>query len=115
MYFLGEITYNDETCEAFEPDQFDFMGTEIMSQAVMGQSALTCVLNGMAKSPIGQVNLNEERLNKFFGVNDLRFDTSSFAKHISLFKNKIGPSKPLKLKLGMSDINVQLGQKDADV
>jgi hypothetical protein len=31
MYFIGEITYNDETCEAFEPDQFDFMGTEIMS------------------------------------------------------------------------------------
>jgi hypothetical protein len=79
MYFLGEITRPGESCGMLEPDQFDFMGTEVMSQAVMSESALTCALNSFADSPIGYVNLNEERLNAFFNVNNLKFDTSSFA------------------------------------
>jgi len=52
----------------------------------MSESAATCLLNSMARSPLGNVNLNEERLNKFFGVNDIKFDTSSFAKYIPMFK-----------------------------
>ena len=115
MYFLGEITRPGESCGTLDPDQFDFMGTEIMSQAVMSESALTCALNSMAGSPIGQVNLNEERLNTFFGVKDLRFDTSNFDRHIPLFKQKLGVNKPLKVALSMKNIEVKLGQFDCDV
>lgn len=31
MYFLGEITYEDESCGTLDPEQFDFMGSEVMS------------------------------------------------------------------------------------
>ena len=109
MYFIGEITRPNESCGELVPDQFDFMGTEVQSQAVMSESALTCALNSMAGSNIGYVNLNEKRLNQFFGVNNLKFDTSSFAKHIPIFKQKIGPNKPLKLEVSMRDIDVKLG------
>jgi len=71
MYFLGEITYGDESCGTLDPDQFDFttthiMGAEVMSQLVVSESALACLLNSVAKSKIGQLDFNEQRLNEFF-------------------------------------------------
>ena len=86
MFFIGEVTSRMHQCGELNPDQFDFMGTEIMSQAVMSESAMTCALNTIAASNIGYVSLNEERLNQFFNVNDLKFDTTNFARHIPLFK-----------------------------
>ena len=109
MKFVGEITKPGESCGLLESDQFDFLGTEVMSQAVMTEAALSCALNSMANSEIGYVNLNEERLNKFFNVNNLKFDTSSFAKHIPLFKQKLGANKPLKLWIYMEGIDIKLG------
>ena len=53
MYFLGEVTYGKESCGILEPDQFDFMGTEVKSQLVVSESALACMLNSVAKSKIG--------------------------------------------------------------
>ena len=81
----------------------------------MSESAATCFLNSVARSPIGFINLNEERLNQFFNVTGVKFDTSSFARHIPLFKDKLGPNKPLKVMTSVSHIEVQLGQFDADV
>jgi len=66
MYFLGEVTYRNESCGTLEPDQFDFMGTEVKSQLVVSESALACMLNSVAKSKIGKLDFSEERLNKFF-------------------------------------------------
>jgi hypothetical protein len=83
-YFLGEILYGGQGCD-LEPDFFDFMDDQEFSQLVISESATTCGLNNIARSPIGKLDLNEQRLNQFFGVNNLKFDTTSFAKHIPVF------------------------------
>lgn len=75
----------------------------------MSEAAATCLLNELAKSRIGQINLNEERLNALFNVTDIKFDTTSFAKYIATLKNKIGPGKPLKVKASISHVEVKLG------
>ena len=51
------------------------------------------MLNNVAKSPIGHLDFNEKRLNQFFQVDDLKLDTTSFAKHMPIFQQKIGPKK----------------------
>ena len=55
------------------------------------------------------MNLNEERLNALFNVTDIKFDTTSFAKYIPTFKDKIGEKKPLKVKASISHVDIKLG------
>jgi hypothetical protein len=51
----------------------------------MSESAASCALNTVAASNIGWINLNEERINQFFGVKDLKLDTTSLAKSLPIF------------------------------
>jgi hypothetical protein len=51
----------------------------------MTESAASCMCNAIAESPIGKLNLNQEKINQFFNVTDIKTDTSSIAKHIPLF------------------------------
>lgn len=113
-YFLGEITYNGEGC-TLEADYFDFMDDQEFSQLVISESAATCALNNIAKSPIGRLDFNEDRLNQFFAVNNLKFDTTNFAKHIPIFKEKLGNNKPLRVKITYKDVNALFGQFDTDI
>jgi len=66
LFFLGEMIYNGQGCE-LENDPMDFLD-EQMSQLVISESAMTCILNQYAKSPIGYFNLNEERWNRLWNV-----------------------------------------------
>jgi len=91
------------------------MDDQEFSQLVISESAATCGLNNIAKSPIGKLDLNEDRMNQFFGVNNLKFDTTSFAKHIPIFKEKLGPNKPLKINISYKDVKVLFGQFDTDI
>ena len=61
------------------------------------------MLDGVAKSPIGQLNLNEKRLNALFNVTDIKFNTTSMSKHFPILRSKIGPNKPLKVKTHISN------------
>jgi len=73
------------------------------------------MMNSIALSKLGKLNLNEERLNALFNVTDIKFDTSSFEKYIPMFKSKLGPKKPLKVKASVKNVDVRLGQFDNDV
>jgi len=48
-------------------------------------------------------------------VTDIKTDSSSIAAHIPLFKQKIGPNKPLKAIIRPNHIAVTLGQFDCDL
>jgi hypothetical protein len=64
LYMLGEIyRKGDDGCGELEADEFDFLGNTSISQVVITQAAASCILNSVAKSRIGEINLNEERLN----------------------------------------------------
>ena len=57
------------------------------------------MLNNIAQSEIGKYDLNEKRLEQFFNVPGIKFDTTNFAKNIALFQEKLGDNKPLKMKV----------------
>jgi len=113
-YFLGELTYQGRGCP-LEADYFDFMDDQEFSQLVMSESAATCALSNIAQSNIGKLDFNEARLNQFFGVDNIKFDSSAFAKHIPIFKEKLGPGKPLRSKISFKNVNVLFGQYDSDI
>lgn len=113
-YFLGELTYNGKGC-ALEADYFDFMDDQEFSQLVISESAASCALGNIALSNIGKLDFNEARLNSFFSVDNLKFDTSAFAKHIPIFEEKLGPNKPLRSKISFKNVNVIFGQYDSDI
>jgi hypothetical protein len=51
----------------------------------MTESAASCMSNAIAESPIGKLNLNQEKINQLFNVTDIKTDTTSIAAHIPLF------------------------------
>lgn len=61
---IGDISYNygGMTCK-MQPDPFDFMDHTIASQWVMTESAASCLANSIAFSPLGKLELNEEKVN----------------------------------------------------
>jgi len=87
-YFVGELIWmgNGRDCQ-LEHEEMDFMqkNDATISQLAITESAFTCMLNNIAASEIGHYNLNEERLEQFFNVPGIKFDTTNFAKHIPLF------------------------------
>lgn len=113
-YFLGELTYNGKGC-ALEADYFDFMDDQEFSQLVISESAASCALSNIALSNIGKLDFNEKRLNQFFSVDNLKFDTSAFAKHIPIFEEKLGKNKPLRAQISFKNVNVIFGQYDSDI
>jgi hypothetical protein len=48
-------------------------------------------------------------------VTDIKFDTSSYAKYLPIFKQKLGPNKPLRLETNLKDFKIKLGQFDVDI
>ena len=72
------------------------------------------MLNNIAKTPIGHLDFTEKKINEFFQVDDVKLDTTNFAKHMPIFKQKVGPNKMLRIASSYKDINVMLGQFDVD-
>ena len=69
----------------------------------------------MAKSEIGKFDFNEQRLNTFFGVDYLKFDTTNFAKHMPIFKNKLGKDKPLRMFVNFEQFDVKFAENGVDL
>jgi hypothetical protein len=114
--FFGEILYQGHICQ-LEAEPFDFLEDEegyIISQLVFTDSAFQCAVNSLAKSPIGNFNFNEDRLNTFFGINYFKFDTTSFAQHMPIFEKKLGKNKPLKMLIKFSHFETKFGKFDSD-
>lgn len=116
FYYLGELMYKKQGC-TIEPDFMNFSNEEAFSQWVISESAATCMANSLARSNIGHVHLNKEKLTKLFNKPDLdvEFNSSSIAKHIPMFQEKIGSNQPLKLELSFKDVSIKFGQFDTDV
>jgi hypothetical protein len=81
---VGEFLYGDYSCD-LAPDDFEFLNDVVYSQLVMTESAASCMCNAVAESPIGKLNLNQEKTNQLFNVTDIKTDTTSIAAHIPLF------------------------------
>lgn len=116
FYLSGDLLYKGEEC-SIQPDNLDFIDSnQTVSQIVVSESTATCFANQLAKSKIGKVSLNKDKVNKFWGTgNALNFNTSSLSPHLPLFQKKLGDNKPLKVDLNMRDFKVQFGKMGTDV
>lgn len=89
-FMVGELSYDGMGCE-IEPEPMDFSGDDsAYSQLVISDSAASCMAKVIGRSPIGKIELDENRLNQLFGRTDIKLDTSSLAEHIPIFKDKYG-------------------------
>jgi len=114
--FFGELEFHDHEC-TLEHEAFDFLEVELAqtSQIVITDSVASCNLNAIAKSQIGKLEFNEQKLNTFFGVDYLKFDTTSFAKHMPIFKAKLGAGKPLLMFVNFKDFKIDFAKNGADL
>jgi len=122
---MGELQYADlhkDDCK-WEPKYMPFMepsgNSTTNSQIAVSENAATCSLNALARSPVGQLRFNEDRLNRMFemfpGLPHFYMNTTSVGKFIPLFKEKLGRNKPLQLFLDFKNIDVKFGEYDTDV
>lgn len=86
-----------------------------LSQVVLTESAATCMLNQISKSPLGNLWFNENKFNDFFHVDGYSFNSTSLASHIKIFEDKIGKNKPMKVDINFKDIQVRFGQNEVDM
>lgn len=120
MFFIGDMYYKDSTCSLDSTDM-DFMGDNTDSQIVISQSALTCMLNQIAKSNIGRIHVNTHSFNNFFQLNELnknetlRFDSTVLNTTVPMIEKKIGKHKELMALLEFKDIEVEIGKGEADL
>lgn len=107
-----DYTHADESCESvgFANNNIHFYNNDQVSQLVITESAASCALNQLAKSPIGHLEFNNEKWNQFWHVNEPGFfDTTSIKRHIKIFEEKVGPNIPLKVDASLADISVKFG------
>lgn len=119
FFILGEILYNGNGCDLNPGNELPFLenqGDLADSQLVISESAASCIANQVAASRIGHIHMDRDKFNKFWGTgNKLDFTTTSFAGHLPLFQDKIGPNVNITADFNFKDINVQLGRGDSDL
>jgi short subunit fatty acids transporter len=112
MYIVGDLKYNEDGCSSNQPTPLNFMNSEQFSQLVISESALACMMNQIAKSKIGKLDLNEQRFNDLFLTQGIKLDSQSIYEHLPIFQNKLGQDAnpvPLKIEISYSNIEVLLG------
>jgi len=64
------------------------------------------MLNQFAQSEIGTIVLTEDKLIELINNPEMKIklDSSSIAKHIPLFEDKLGKNKPLRVDLSAKNI-----------
>uniref|UniRef100_A0A7S3IHA3 Uncharacterized protein n=2 Tax=Strombidium inclinatum TaxID=197538 RepID=A0A7S3IHA3_9SPIT len=114
MYLFGEFLHGSEACE-LDADYMDFINSEKFSQLVVSESAMTCILNNFAASPIGKVELDSHRMDQLFSQSGLKFDTTLLKDYIPVLYKKVGKDVDLTLVLEFEKIKTIFGQYDSDV
>lgn len=73
------------------------------------------MMNSVSQSPIGKLRLTAQSMNKMFGTEDIKFDSSFIAPQIPLFEEKLGANVTLYMDMHMKDVKVLFGQFDTDM
>jgi hypothetical protein len=116
FFFLGELIRDGQNCGTTIVDNnIHFYDLKDVSQIVIGESAMTCMMNQWAKSDLSKLHINEAKFNELFGVSGYKLDTTSLKPHLKIFEEKIGANKPLKISAYFEEFTVEYGKYDVDV
>lgn len=117
FFFTGEMLYQGEGCP-MEHDWMDFMdGTmSTSSQLVVSESAATCIVNQIGRSKLGNILIDNEKLNAFWGTGEqLKMDTTFLSSHVPVFQSKLGAGVALLIHVTYKDAKIQFGKQGSDV
>lgn len=92
-----------------DADYMDFVNSATFSQLVVSESAASCWMNQWAASSIGKFDLDDEKVNLILEQDWIKLTTTSIAKQIPLFQQKLGHDIPMKLELHYKDFKVMYG------
>ena len=99
FFMAGDLFYNGKGCQ-LTADFLSFDEGDVDSQIVVSESAATCWANQIAKSNIGHVTFDQDRINAFWGSDgSLGFNTTSEAVHFPILEEKLGPNMPLLVEM----------------
>jgi len=73
----------------------------------------SCSLSALARSTIGFIHVNTERLNKAFEMfpklPKFKMDSTTMGKFMPIFKEKLGKGMPIDAYLRFKDVDVKFG------
>ena len=80
------------------------------------EASADCIANVIQDSPLGTFKLNQVNLNEFFHHEPgfLPFDTTSLARFLPIFEEKLGPNVPLEINLSYRDMKFTFGADWSD-
>lgn len=94
----------------------EFIEDPDFTQLVISEAGFSCYLNMLAKTNLGTIDLNTDRMNQMLSTEGVfKFDTVNLGKMMPIVKKLFpGPKKDLRFILNFKDINVLFGQFDTD-
>ena len=68
FFYVGELAHNIMSLSAcdMDPKKMKFLPHSTFSQWVISENAASCMANAFARSEIGHIQLNKEKINKMF-------------------------------------------------
>jgi len=85
LFFNGETIYNKKGC-IIDADPMKFVpNSNFTSQLVISESALACMLEHFSASEIGRVDLDKNTINRLWGTDNLKFNSTELAAHFPIF------------------------------
>jgi hypothetical protein len=112
LQLLGEFYQIEKDICTFDAQKMHYYkddeGVE-ESQVAISRAAANCYINHLAQSRVGELKITQDSLKQLFNNENmtLGFDTTTLAKHISLFEGKLGEDKPLMMKLVFKNIDMK--------
>lgn len=111
----GGLIYNGTGC-VLDPEIMDFHdGYDDFSQILVTEDAATCWVNQIARSAIGHVHLDREKVNAFFDTEGMYFTTTTVKSAFPHLEDRYGADKAVAMDISASNATVQFGRFDADV
>jgi len=118
---LGEMMFKSHKDNKFQDCHMNPLPMEylpdkkVWSQLAVSEAAADCFAKAVASSDIGRVELTKQKLNDMFRMDNFELSSSSLARYIPVFYDKLGRGVEMKIDLSFKDIAVNFGRYATDV
>lgn len=95
--FSGEFIHNNENCTNFYPKDVEFLDIA-ESHLVMTDTAVNCIFEQVAKTPLGTFELNTRTLESMVNGTDINtgfIDSTRLKSQMPILAEKLGEGVPL--------------------
>ena len=114
FFLTGDFLFEGKGC-ALTPSSIDFLDANY-SQIVVSESSATCFANQIARSNLGQIILDKNRLRQFlnYGSNE-DFTIDSLSEQFPLLLQIADPITPIKIRFTFRKFKIAFGKEERDI